>query len=1042
MVKFMERKKGYRKIVAWILTFVMVFTTVNTPAFTLAVKAEETVTVTFDTNGGDAIDSQSILKGSNATKPTDPTKTGYTFEHWYIRNGTVDEAFDFNTTINENITLVAKWEKQTYKITYDLNGGSLESGDINPESYNIESEKITLKNPTKQGYVFVGWTGSNGTTAQTAVSIEKGSTGDKEFKATWTIINYSINYELDGGELATDKENPTQYNVVSDDIRLNNPSKDGCIFTGWTGSNGTATETEVTIKKGTTGDLSYTAHWEKSITVTFDTNGGNDIPSQTIAKNTKATKPTDPEKNGYTFKGWYISTETTDEFDFETAIAEDKTLYAKWDKKTYTITYDLDGGSLAENVENPTSYDVEKDTIKLNNPEKNGYTFAGWTGSNGTTAQTEVSIAKGSTGNKDYKATWTKDTYTISYDLNGGALAEGKSNPTSYEVDTETIKLNNPEKKGYTFAGWTGANGTTAQTEVSIAKGSTGDKDYKATWTKDTYTIHYDLDGGALAEGKSNPTSYEVDTETITLNNPEKKGYTFAGWTGANGTTAQTEVSIAKGSTGDKDYKATWTKDTYTINYDLNGGALAEGKSNPTSYEVDTEKITLNSPEKNGYTFAGWTGSNGTTAQNNVSIEKGSTGKLTYTANWVKNDISVQIAAETYTYNGSAQQPGITVTDVQTQNLLKEGTDYTVTYVNNINAGIATIQVAGIKDYADRTGNVTFEIQKAQITPGYTVTAYCGDKLSDIVVNPDGVNGVFRWNYTEGITENTEVKENPENPDAEFVAYATFEPENQNYETLDKVEIKVKPVHNFENSTTLVHEQAVNVSKAKEKAGHREFYYCEACGQYFNSEKQAKPKEYYTIPYVKGSITVTLGSTVKMNGYVKDGKDGIDSIELSGASTYKKYLTFDEKTGTIKTPKKYYTKKIKNPTLTVTDKAGDKYKVKVNLQIKKPTVKISKKPYTSVSGIKAYRYTIKCSAAEADGIIVSVSAGLAQASTKTKLNKYLKTNSKNQIKITKKKASGTITFTIAKTSIKKDKLTFQVYGTYGQNKSAVCEKSK
>jgi uncharacterized repeat protein (TIGR02543 family) len=113
---------------------------------------------------------------------------------------------------------------------------------------------------------------------------------------------------------------------------------------------------------------------------------------------------------------------------------------------------------------------------------------------------------------------------------------------------------------GYSFSGWTSPEGVTV--DNNTMSGFTAGQTYTFTanwkWTPQSYTISYDLDGGSLAEGETNPTTYNANTATFTLNNPSKAGYTFAGWTGSNGTTAQTEVTIQKGSTGNKTYTANW----------------------------------------------------------------------------------------------------------------------------------------------------------------------------------------------------------------------------------------------------------------------------------------------------------------------------------------------------------------------------------------------------------------------------------------------------------------------------------------------------
>ena len=210
----------------------------------------------------------------------------------------------------------------------------------------------------------------------------------------------------------------------------------------------------------------------------------------------------------------------------------------------------MNGGSCSSYT---NSYTIETNTFSLCTPTRNGYTFAGWTGSNGTTKQTSVSIAKGSTGNKSYTANWTPVNYSISYTLNSGSVS---GNPTSYNIETNTITLKNPTRNGYTFTGWTGSNGTTKQTTVTIPKGSTGNKSYTANWTPTNYSISYTLNSGSVS---GNPTSYNIETNAITLNNPTRYGYNFTGWsgTGLSGSTNKT-VTIPKGSTGNRSYTANW----------------------------------------------------------------------------------------------------------------------------------------------------------------------------------------------------------------------------------------------------------------------------------------------------------------------------------------------------------------------------------------------------------------------------------------------------------------------------------------------------
>ena len=185
----------------------------------------------------------------------------------------------------------------------------------------------------------------------------------------------------------------------------------------------------------------------------------------------------------------------------------------------------------------------------------------------------------------------TPITYNITYDLDGGSVAT--ANPATYNVTTPTFTLNNPTKAGYTFTGWTGSNGTTPQTEVTIAQGSTGNLNYTAHWSLDTYNITYDLDGGSVAT--ANPTTYNVTTPTFTLNNPTKAACTFDGWTGSNGTTPQTTVTIAQGSTGDRSYTAHWTQYAFTLSLgtDITASGTVAFTLDGTDYYAPGTEITL-----------------------------------------------------------------------------------------------------------------------------------------------------------------------------------------------------------------------------------------------------------------------------------------------------------------------------------------------------------------------------------------------------------------------------------------------------------------
>jgi len=163
-------------------------------------------------------------------------------------------------------------------------------------------------------------------------------------------------------------------------------------------------------------------------------------------------------------------------------------------------------------------------------------------------------------------ATFTPIVYQIAYNLEGG-VAE---NPTTYTIETETFTLTAPTREHYIFAGWTGTALEEPTLTVSIEKGSMGNREYTATWTPVEYTISYDLDGGVLPQ--EYPTVYTIEHDDITLVNPTKEHYDFIGWTGTGlGETPVKTVVIAKGSFGNREYKANWEAKTYIVTIQGNG---------------------------------------------------------------------------------------------------------------------------------------------------------------------------------------------------------------------------------------------------------------------------------------------------------------------------------------------------------------------------------------------------------------------------------------------------------------------------------------
>lgn len=237
---------------------------------------------------------------------------------------------------------------------------------------------------------------------------------------------------------------------------------------------------------------------QQTLTITFNTNGGSEIPSQEISKGEKIVKPTDPKKVGYAFIGWTYQGEEWSFIGY--SATTNMTLDANWEPIVYSISYDLNGGY----TNSAWDYTIESENISLTEAYKNGYEFLGWTWEGQTEPQKEVVIENGSYGNRTYTANWSEPiVYTITYDLAGGTWGENTNpNLTTYTIETETITFTGtPTKPGYIFAGWSVGNiGWYSQS--SIPSGSYGDKTVTAVWNA-IFTVTDNSITGLTDAGKS-----------------------------------------------------------------------------------------------------------------------------------------------------------------------------------------------------------------------------------------------------------------------------------------------------------------------------------------------------------------------------------------------------------------------------------------------------------------------------------------------------------------------------------------------------------
>ncbi|MBQ7549870.1 MAG: InlB B-repeat-containing protein, partial [Clostridia bacterium] len=500
------------------------------------------ITLTVKPNGGQWNSSaadQSFTQEYSTTKTiANAQRDAYRFKGWDHGgdiNGEFDpdtKVFTFGPTDGSRDTLTAQWEPVSYTISFDPNCG----GAVSSLTYNIESAS-TLPTCSRFGYTFSGWkpvsTVNNWKSDSTysAGASVKGKYGNVTLKAQWKIIGYNVSYDTKGGVAAN--ENPTSYDTTTPRAIINNPSKTGYTFKGWTGSNGTAAQKTVCIplnqiNSSTVLDYStsnpYTAgsrdHYFGN---SFKVTPGEELRILVRAKRTAGAR----SLNGGI---WYGR---------ETGV-EGK----PYDGVSGAFLRIDNNASSADAVNNEWNYYYKDVTVPATKLTGQVYYQIDQFSSDGfdTTWQlAECAVVKKS----DYKdleftANWEADEYTMTLDYNGGSLGGKTSNEYKVAYDSSNYYTLNgwgiPSRPGYTFDGfWTSKNGGTRIYEnngecsndgtywVSGTWKNTGSATFYAHWVMLSYTVTY-----KNAEGYTSK-AYSVE-DSFKLPEPEKTGYTFVSW--------------------------------------------------------------------------------------------------------------------------------------------------------------------------------------------------------------------------------------------------------------------------------------------------------------------------------------------------------------------------------------------------------------------------------------------------------------------------------------------------------------------------------
>lgn len=787
-----------------------------------------------------------------------PVKVGNTFNGWYL-----DEEMTNNklTRVEEgttrDLTLYAKWEENTYDIVYHLNGSSYNEVFINgvmvnylinshTVSYTYDSENDYSLDATtrRNGYTFDGWYDNPDFEGNKILSLPAGSiVSNKDFYAKWISNVYTINFDYT--PLYTpDAFDVTIMNISTIDLENSNgsiaitpnPNVNGYTFKGWLkdgekitnitfnnidnmtlvanfvinkynitllGDNvqgnvalydndnminnvdyGSNLEFEVKIlnpiysqsistivvsysyeedgeyvvvnKEGETYSIDNVTSdiyikiegiTINSFSVEFITNGGSEVTKITDIKyGDKIAEPTEPTRSGYEFGGWYTTSTLVTEFDFDSQITNDLHLYAKWIMCEYiaTLKNNVDSNSIeiAFNVENASSISLLGKNFAFV-----GYEFVGFylmtVGEDDYVFNNDdlIENLSGIYDNVVIIAKFEVITYNIYYGIDAGI--NNPNNPTTFNVNTETITLLPATKTNYIFVAWEDAE--SGESVTAISKGTTKDiylvatfrlisadyvtiryfangefysevavkigdsinstpsaqvqpkqingYEFKGYYTDGNYTTVFDMDSAINSNinlyGKydkisytitymSNVSSFENNVsnkeqvsidDDFNLEDASKLGYQFEGWycnvvvDGNNYDFANaTKITRIINQTEDLVLYAKFTIIKYSITYSLDGGELQN--SNPYYYTVETEISRFNSPSKTGYTFLYW--KNNETGERIDSITRGTTGNLILVAQYrvVSDYVVITYYIDGNKYLFDSVELGTTINDV------------------------------------------------------------------------------------------------------------------------------------------------------------------------------------------------------------------------------------------------------------------------------------------------------------------------------------------------------------------------------------------
>lgn len=538
------------------------------------------------------------------------SKPGYVFGGWYLGEERVAEIPAGSTG---DLVLRASWIPIKYTITLHYNPSQGEYADqSNRVSYTADDHFALIDLVCKvPGYVFDGWyTSKNAGEGEKVTEIAAGNVGNVELYAHYRLIQYTITYQGTEGVINT---NPTAYTILTDTFTIYPVVKNGYVFDGWYTDPAFTQPAELTVSKGSTGDIVLYAKWSLvTYTIEYVTQGGEMPENPTTYDITQTLALADPTLAGYVFKGWFTEAEGGQQVIgiLPGTMTGNLTLYARWHYIS-TVTFVTNGGTELEPVSGEQGA-----ALGVLITTKQHYELAGWY----TDAELTHAYTAGVFPAHDITlyAKWKPASYHIVFVTDGV-----HTNPLTYTIE-DTIVLQPATKPGHTFVAWFMDEAFTSAPVTEIPAGTSGTITLFASFTVNECTLTFDSCGGTTV---SSITQY-YGSLLYAPEIPFKNGYSFVGWFADEElTTPFIFYTMPETMT----LYAKWEAVKYPIHYQLVGGMNA--LTNPTTYTIETPTFALAVPEKPGYLFDGWYTDPACT-ESITAIVVGSYGDLVLYAKW------------------------------------------------------------------------------------------------------------------------------------------------------------------------------------------------------------------------------------------------------------------------------------------------------------------------------------------------------------------------------------------------------------------------